>query len=181
MKLKNKIKFIIIFSILMMSILTVSYARYVLNKSVDVNIYAPPLDAGSLDCSIKNKENIYNVSTNDDKITVSSKIAISNKYNIQIKSYYTWTTSNTAPGDDDYKEFNFENNEYNVTRENTGIGTYYLWVKIEYISEIGEKKDIVKCSKMITVALGDIKITIDNDDEFLTGDVTAKISYVGDY
>ena len=116
MKLKNKIKFIIIFSILMMSILTVSYARYVLNKSVDVNIYAPPSDAGSLDCSIKNKENIYNVSTNDDKITVSSKITISNKYNIQIKSYYAWTTSNTAPSDDDYKEFDFENNEYNITR-----------------------------------------------------------------
>ena len=36
MKLKNKIKFTVIFSILMMSILTVSYARYVLNKSVDV-------------------------------------------------------------------------------------------------------------------------------------------------
>ena len=79
MKLKNKIKFIIIFSILMMSILTVSYARYVLNKSVDVNIYAPPLDAGSLECSIKNKENTYNVSTNDDKITISSKVTISNK------------------------------------------------------------------------------------------------------
>ena len=181
MKLKNKIKCIVIFSILMMSILTVSYARYVLNKSVDVNIYAPPLDAGSLECSIKNKENTYNVSTNDDKITLSSKVTISNKYNIQIKSYYAWTTLDTAPSDADYKEFNFENNEYNITRENTGIGTYYLWVKIEYLSEIGEKKAIIKRSKMINVVLGDIKITIDNDEEFLTGDVTAKISYVGEY
>ena len=181
MKFKNKIKYIVIFSILMMSILTVSYARYVLNKSVDVNIYAPPLDAGSLECLIENKESTYNVSTNDDKITISSKVTISNKYNIQIKSYYAWTTLDTAPIDDDYKEFNFENNECNITRENTEIGTYYLWVKIEYISEIGEKKDIIKCSKMITVALGDIKITIDNDAEFLTGDVIAKISYVGEY
>lgn len=181
MKLKNKIKFIVIFSVLIMSILTISYARYVLNKSIDVNVYAPPSDAGSLDYSIKNKDNTYNVSTKEDKTTISSKVTISNKYNIQIKSYYAWTTLGTALGDADYKEFNFENNEYDITRENTEIGTYYLWVKIEYTSEIGEKKVIIKRSKMINVVLGDIKITIDNDSEFLTGDITAQISYVGDY
>ena len=181
MKLKNKIKFIVIFSILIMSILTVSYARYILNKSIDVNVYAPPVDAGSLECSIKNKENTYNVSTQDDKITISSKVTISNKYNIQINSYYAWTTLDTEPGKDEYKEFNFENNECNITREDTKIGTYYLWVKIEYISEIGEKRIITKRSKMVNVVLGDIKITIDNNSEFLTGDVIAKISYVGEY
>ena len=181
MKFKNKIKFVIIFSVLIMSILTISYARYVLNKSIDVNVYAPPLDAGSIDYSIRNEGNIYNVTTKEDKITVSSKVTISNKYNIQIKSYYAWTTLDTEPRDNDYMEFNFENEEYDITRENTGIGTYYLWIKIEYISEIGEKKAIVKHSKMINVVLGDIKITLNDDSEFLKGDVTAKISYVGEY
>ncbi len=181
MKLKNKIKLTFIFAILIASIVTISYARYVLNKSIDVEVHAPPSNAGTLDFAIKNNENTYNVSTNDDKTTISSKVTLTNIYNIQINSYYAWTTSNDAPTDENYMEFDFNNDEKEITKENAEIGTYYLWVKIKYVSEIGEQKQIVKTSKMISVILGDIKITIDNDSEFLTGDVTATISYVGEY
>ena len=59
MKLKNKIWFIIILVTIILSSVTISYARYVLNKSIDVNIYAPPFDAGTLDFSIKNNEKLF--------------------------------------------------------------------------------------------------------------------------
>ena len=181
MKLKNKIKFTVVFSMLILSIMTISYARYVLNKSVDVNVYAPPLDAGTLNLFVENTENTYNVATKDQNITISSKVTLVNKYNIQYTSYYAWTTSNNAPDNKEYKEFKFNNNESEIVRENSGIGTYYLWVKVKYISETGEEKEIIKTSKMITVSLGDIKITIKDDSEFLTGDVIAQITYVGEY
>ena len=181
MKLKNKIKFTVVFSMLILSIMTISYARYILNKTVDVNVYAPPLDAGTLNLFVENTENTYNVATKDQNITISSKVTLVNKYNIQYTSYYAWTTSNNAPDNKEYKEFKFNNNESKIVRENSGIGTYYLWVKVKYISEAGEEKEIIKTSKMITVSLGDIKITIKDDSEFLTGDVIAQITYVGEY
>ena len=181
MKLRNKTKFMFALFMLIISVATISYARYVLNKSIDVNIYAPPSDAGTLDFSIKNNENTYNVSKNDEKTTISSKVILQNKYNIKTNSYYAWTTTNVAPTDESYADFSFENNEHEITKENAEIGTYYLWIKVKYISEIGEEKEIVKTSKMVSVVLGDIKIIIDDTSEFLAGDVTAQIKYVGEY
>ena len=181
MKVKNKIKFISIFIILIISIVTVSFARYVIYKTVDININAPPIDAGEVDFSIKNTENIYTVKSAEDKVTILTNVNLINKYNIKLDSYYVWKNSDEKPNEDEYKEFSLENNENELKRENTEIGNYYLWVKIKYVSEIGEQKEIVKTSKMISVMLGDIKILIDDDSEFLSGDVVAKINYLGEY
>ena len=181
MKLKNKIWFIIILVTIILSSVTISYARYVLNKKIDVKISVPPVDAGSLDVTIKNNENTYDILNKDEKVTISSKVTLTNIYNIPLVSEYAWTTTQTAPNNEEYTEFNFEKNESEISKKDTGIGTYYLWVRIKYTSEIGEQKEIVKTSKMISVLLGDIKITLNDKSEFLTGDVIANISYTGAY
>ncbi len=181
MRRKSKIKFVAILIILIISIVTVSFARYVIYKSIEINFNAPPVDAGELDFTIKNTENTYNVSSVDDKVTISSKINLNNKYNIDISTYYVWKDSSEIPNEDEYKEFNIENNEKEFTREESKVGIYYLWVKIKYTSEIGEQKEIIKTSKMISVMLGDIKIILDDDSEYLSGDVVAKINYLGEY
>ena len=181
MKLKNKIWLIIILVTIILSSVTITYARYVLNKKIDVKISVPPVDAGSLDVTIKNNENTYDILNKDEKVTISSKVTLTNAYNIPLISEYAWTTTQTAPTNEEYMEFNFEKNESEISKKDTGIGTYYLWVRIKYTSEIGEQKEIVKTSKMISVLLGDIKITLNDESEFLTGDVIANISYTGAY
>ena len=144
MKLKNKIKFTVVFSMLILSIMTISYARYVLNKSVDVNVYAPPLDAGTLNLFIENTENTYNVTTKDQNITISSKVTLVNKYNIQYTSYYAWTTSNNAPDNKEYKEFKF-----NITyRLKHDIDYYYE--ELEYIDCKMRELEMTNTSLFIT-------------------------------
>ncbi len=181
MKRKGIVKIFMIAIILILSTLTISYARYVLIDKKDISMFIPPSDAGSLDFFIANEENTYNVSQSEETTVISSTVTLENKYNISKKSYYAWTTTNTEPKDEDYTEFEFVDNKYTVKNEGAKIGTYYLWVKVTYTSEIGEEKAVIKTSRMISVVLGDIKITLSDDSEYLTGDITATINYVGAY
>ena len=112
MKLKNKIWLIIILVTIILSSVTITYARYVLNKTIDVKISVPPVDAGSLDVTIKNNENTYDILNKDEKVTISSKVTLTNAYNIPLVSEYAWTTTQTAPTNEEYTEFNFEKNEF---------------------------------------------------------------------
>ena len=117
MKLKNKIWLIIILVTIILSSVTITYARYVLNKTIDVKISVPPVDAGSLDVTIKNNENTYDVLNKDEKVTISSKVTLTNIYNIPLVSEYAWTTTQTAPNNEEYTEFNFEKNESEISKK----------------------------------------------------------------
>lgn len=182
MKHKLKLSFFIIFATLLLTTVYVTYSRYVITQTIEVEASAPSNDAGSLDFSISNQNNIYNVATSSETTKIASTVTLENKYNINVKSYYAWTTANKAPESNQYTEFEFpDSNQYTVENDSAKIGNYYLWVKITYSSEIGEEQTEIKTSKMISVVLGDIKISLDDQSEYLTGDVTATIKYVGEY
>lgn len=186
MPTQRRKKYIISFIIIMLLILcsiTATYSRYVISKtkSVTINTSATS-DSGSINFSITNEKNIYTVKDQAESIAISSNIVLENKDNIEINSYYAWTSTQTEPSEGDYKQFNFTENKFVANKTDAKIGTYYLWVKVKYTSEIGEPKEVVKTSRVINVVLGDIEITLtDEESEYLTGNVIATITYKGDY
>lgn len=167
---------------LSLSLISITYARYVISKTVELTIDSPAsMEAGAIDITLANEQNLYTVHSQTGTIEIKTNIELANDDNITYQSYYAWTETNSEPNESDYQEFIFTENAYTATKQ-AGLGTHYLWVKIKYTTELGEAKQVIKTSRLINVVYGDIEIELeDEESEYLTGDVKVNISYKGLY
>lgn len=184
MKSKKYICYYIIILLLILSISCIQYtfARYVLTKTLETNISTSATEnSGTIDVAINYTKNTYIIQDQAEKVDLLAQITLTNKDKININSYYAWTNSLVEPNNEAWQEFSFVDNKYEEI-SNKGIGNYYLWVKIQYQDELGQQKTIIRNGTVVNVILGDIEITLeDEDSKYLSGDVVANIAYKGQF
>ena len=175
-------KCIFIFLGIILSFLTMCYARYIISKSVELglNVNANE-ETGIIDFGISTDKNIYVVNSSNEEKEIQYTINLNSNEVTDYTAYYIIMENNTEPGEEnEWTEFEFTDNNYNVSC-NKGIGSYFLWVKILYKDELEHNKSIIKSGRVINVVLGTIEIELeDEESEYLSGDVVVNIYYKGE-
>ena len=181
MKIK-KFLFIFIFLSIISTFLTISYARYVGYKSVelDLNVSANS-ETGIIDFGISTSKNIYVVNSDTEEKEIEYVINLNNNSVTDYMAYYIITENNIEPSEEnEWVRFEFIDNNYTVNA-NKGIGNYFLWVKILYQDELNQNRCLIKCGRVINVVLGTIEIELaDEEAEYLSGEVVVNIYYKGE-